>query len=101
MLNIGRLGRVGFGAAGISGSGGGYAFGDVSEKEALKVIQYAYERGIKVFDSAPIYGFGDSEMRLGLALKRALKQNREDLWLVSKSGVTWHPNKRVNINLAN
>ncbi len=82
-----------FGGAALSGEGGGYGFGDISESDAIELVRYAYESGIRVFDSAPIYGFGLSEKRLGLALKSM----RDDCILISKSGVSWHDNKRVNM----
>ena len=83
-----------FGGASISGEGGGYGFGDLSEADAISLLHYARERGFNVFDTAPIYGFGMSEQRIG----KAFKQNREDVFIVSKSGVTWHENKRVDMS---
>lgn len=79
-----------FGGAALSGEGGGYGFGAVSENEAQNLIKGAWEAGITVFDTAPIYGFGLSEERLGRYLpKEAL--------VITKSGVDWHDSKRVNM----
>ncbi len=86
--------RISFGAASISGEGGGYGFGPISEKDATQLIHYAVDKGLNVFDSAPIYGFGLSEKRLG----KALKSMREKVILTSKSGVSWHENGRVNMS---
>jgi aryl-alcohol dehydrogenase-like predicted oxidoreductase len=88
-----QVSEIGFGAASISGEGGGYGFGDISEDDAINLVQYGYERGINLFDTAPIYGFGLSEKRLGLALKAI----REKVFIISKSGVDWHDTKRVNM----
>jgi myo-inositol catabolism protein IolS len=82
-----------FGGAAISGEGGGYGFGDISEGAAIDLLKEAYELGMRIFDSAPIYGFGLSEVRMG----KAFKDMREKVFLVSKSGVTWHENKRVDM----
>lgn len=82
-----------FGGASISGEGGGYGFGDIDESAAISLLSEAFEGGITVYDSAPIYGFGLSEKRMGAAFKN----KREDVYLVSKSGVSWHENKRVNM----
>ncbi len=82
-----------FGGAAISGEGGGYGFGDISENDSIELLQYAFEKGVRVFDSAPIYGFGMSEERMG----KGLKEVREDCILISKSGVDWHPSSRVNM----
>ncbi len=82
-----------FGGAAISGEGGGYGFGDISESESIELLQEAYYLGLRIFDTAPIYGFGLSEKRMG----KAFKKMRENVFLVSKSGVTWHENKRVDM----
>nr|BDT29116.1 aldo/keto reductase [Bacteriovorax sp. HI3] len=84
---------IAFGGAAISGEGGGYGFGEISEGESIDLLHQAYEGGIRIFDTAPIYGFGLSEVRMG----KAFKNMREKVFLVSKSGVTWHENKRVDM----
>ena len=84
---------LGFGGAAISGEGGGYGFGEVSEIDALKLLNLAFEQGIKVYDTAPIYGFTLSEKRIG----KAFRHNRDEVFIISKSGVTWHSTKRVNM----
>lgn len=86
--------KVGFGGASVSGEGAGYGFGDISETNAIDLIHYAFERGIRIFDTAPIYGFGTSEERIG----KAFKSNRDKVFIISKSGVTWHPNMRVDMS---
>lgn len=83
-----------FGGAAISGEGGGYGFGDVTENDSIDLLLAAYDQGIRIFDTAPIYGFGLSEIRMG----KALKKMREDVFIISKSGVTWHENRRVDMN---
>ncbi len=89
-----KLGNLGFGAAAISGDEGGYSFGAISEEDARSLVRQAYERGIKLFDTAPIYGFGESERRLGKTFRPS---ERERVFFISKSGVTWHQNRRVNM----
>lgn len=84
---------IAFGGAAISGEGGGYGFGEISEGESLELLHQAFDGGIRIFDTAPIYGFGLSEVRMG----KAFKNMREKVFLVSKSGVTWHENKRVDM----
>lgn len=56
--------RIGFGASGI-----GTLYRDVSETEARATLEAAYENGIRYFDSAPLYGHGLSELRLGAFLR--------------------------------
>lgn len=83
-----------FGGASISGEGGGYGFGDISESSAIDLLLSAYDQKIKIYDTAPIYGFGESERRMG----KAFKAIREEVFLISKSGVTWHDNRRVDMS---
>jgi D-threo-aldose 1-dehydrogenase len=55
--------RLGFGTAEIGG-----LFRPVSDADAAKVLDHAWSLGIRYFDTAPLYGQGDSERRLGALL---------------------------------
>ncbi|NID06709.1 aldo/keto reductase [Luteibacter jiangsuensis] len=46
----------------------GNLYGEVDEAEAARAIGHAWEGGIRHFDTAPYYGFGLSESRLGHVL---------------------------------
>ena len=94
LLDI-EISAVGFGAASISGEGGGYGFGDISDQEAIDLVHCAQDMGINLFDTAPIYGFGLSEQRLGKALQGA---RRDDAFIVSKCGIAWDDARRVRID---
>jgi len=87
---------IGFGGGAISGEGKGYGFGAISEKDSINLLSEALEKGIKIFDTAPIYGFGTSEQRLGKAFAKC----REEVFICSKGGVTWDSNKRVDIDIS-
>lgn len=56
--------RLGFGAAAMAG-----LYQAVPEDRAMASVRAAYDAGVRYFDTAPHYGFGLSEMRLGLALR--------------------------------
>jgi aryl-alcohol dehydrogenase-like predicted oxidoreductase len=86
------LKNIGFGGAGLSSGGGGYGFGKIEGE--IDLVHEAVDVGIEIFDTAPIYGFNQSEITLGIALKNL----REKVKIVSKSGVTWHPNMRVDMS---
>jgi D-threo-aldose 1-dehydrogenase len=58
-----ELPRFGMGTAGI-----GNLYAPVSDAEAQATIATAWEGGIRYFDTAPFYGFGLAETRLGAAL---------------------------------
>ncbi|MGH2602674.1 MAG: aldo/keto reductase, partial [Dehalococcoidia bacterium] len=55
--------RLGLGTVAIGG-----LFGTVTEEEAHALIRRSYELGLRLFDTAPIYGFGLAESRLGQVL---------------------------------
>ncbi|MCV9963280.1 aldo/keto reductase [Pararhizobium sp. BT-229] len=61
---IGFASRLGFGASGI-----GTLYRDVTESAARDVLATAYEAGLRYFDTAPLYGHGLSELRLGQYLR--------------------------------
>lgn len=56
-------GPLGFGAAPL-----GNMFRDIPETEALATVEAAWAQGTRLFDTAPFYGAGLSESRLGQAL---------------------------------
>lgn len=87
--------RIGFGGASISGEGRGYGFGSIDASDAETLIHSAIDFGISLFDLAPIYGFGVAEERVGQAIRGA---TRDKVRLVTKGGVTWDQNQRVDIN---
>ena len=51
----------------------------MSEKEAMAIVQKALDLGVNFFDTAPNYGNGTSELRLGKVLKNV---EREKLSLI-------------------
>lgn len=89
-----KLSSICFGGASISGEGKGYGFGSISERDSIDLVLKSYDQGINFFDTAPIYGFNESERRLSLALNNI----RENVTIVSKCGVDWHTNGRVNMS---
>jgi D-threo-aldose 1-dehydrogenase len=60
-----RAGPLGFGAAPL-----GNMFRDIPEDEAEATVDAAWEAGTRYFDTAPFYGAGLSEIRLGKALSK-------------------------------
>ncbi len=73
-----RLPRTGLGTAPLGG-----LFEPVGDDTALATIELAWERGIRFFDTAPLYGRGLSEQRLGRFLA---EKPREDFVLATKVG---------------
>lgn len=71
-------GKLGFGTAPL-----GNMFRNIPEEEAMATVDAAWEAGIRYFDTAPFYGAGLAEIRLGQALA---KRNRDDYLLSTKVG---------------
>lgn len=69
---------LGTGQIGSRPWGYGIRFGN---EDIIKVIRYAIELGINVFDTAETYGYGKSEVLLGKALN---SYDRDDFVIVSK-----------------
>jgi D-threo-aldose 1-dehydrogenase len=61
---IGFASPIGFGASGL-----GTLYRDVSDEQAQNTLIAAYESGMRYFDTAPFYGYGKSELRLGRFLR--------------------------------
>jgi D-threo-aldose 1-dehydrogenase len=73
-----RVSRLGFGTAEIGG-----LYRPVDQADAIAVLRRAWELGIRYFDTAPLYGYGNSERRLGLALS---DRPRHELVVSTKVG---------------
>ena len=56
------------GAWGLGGAAIGNLYRPVSEADAFETVRAAFDAGVRYFDTAPHYGFGLSEKRLGAAL---------------------------------
>jgi D-threo-aldose 1-dehydrogenase len=70
--------RFGLGTAPLAG-----LFEAVEEAQALQVIEHAWDAGIRFFDTAPLYGHGLAEIRLGRFLRG---KPRDEFVLCSKVG---------------
>ena len=64
---LGSVSRIGLGLW----QAGGRLWGRSEEEELIGVVEEAVSRGISLFDTAEIYGWGRSERLLGEALRRA------------------------------
>ncbi|WP_299141141.1 aldo/keto reductase [uncultured Tateyamaria sp.] len=94
-----KFGRVdlevtafGFGTAPI-----GNIFREIDEATSDAMIQTAWDRGLRYFDTAPMYGHGLAELRTGQSLRW---KDRDDFVLSSKVGRRLVPAKRSSIDFA-
>ncbi|WP_336774835.1 aldo/keto reductase [Paenibacillus sp. MMO-58] len=83
---------IGFGAWAAGRNG----WGVVEEKEIRQAIDKAIDLGITFFDTAPVYGFGESERVLG----KALKSVRDKVIIATKCGLVWDDRYQVDIDLS-
>ncbi|MHB0800415.1 aldo/keto reductase [Bacillus thuringiensis] len=71
-------GTLGFGTAPL-----GNMYRNIPEEEAIATVDAAWDNGVRYFDTAPLYGSGLAEIRLGDALS---KRNRDEYFLSTKVG---------------
>jgi aryl-alcohol dehydrogenase-like predicted oxidoreductase len=60
------------------------------ENEAIALLEFAFELGVRYFDTAPSYGDGVSEQRLGRFLKSLAPADRERVTAATKFGEHWN-----------
>ena len=77
-----RISRLGLGCSRI-----GSFNNPLPDRDALRLVQSALDMGVRVLDTANVYGQGDSERLIG----RALKGRRDDAFVVTKCGMSYSP----------
>jgi aryl-alcohol dehydrogenase-like predicted oxidoreductase len=63
-------------------------WGGTDEKESIRTIHAALDKGINLIDTAPVYGFGVSEEIVGKAIEE--RGHREKVFIATKVGLEWH-----------
>ncbi|PCJ70576.1 MAG: pyridoxal 4-dehydrogenase [Rhodobiaceae bacterium] len=98
--------RIGEAGANVSSLGLGCAplgnlYRAITDTNATSLLAKAWQGGIRYFDTAPLYGFGLSERRLGQFLKQ---HPREEFAVSTKVGrrltknIGWHPQREFFID---
>lgn len=64
---------------------GGWFWGGSEEKESIKAIETAINLGMTTIDTAPVYGFGQSEEFVG----KAIKGKPDKVEILTKFGLRW------------
>ena len=70
---------------------GGWMWGGTDEVESIASIRAAFEHGINIVDTAPVYGFGRSEEIVGKAIAEG--RLRADVLIATKAGLQWDGGK--------
>ncbi|WP_026442698.1 aldo/keto reductase [Pseudacidobacterium ailaaui] len=84
LLNNQPVSRIGLGTWAIGGS----EWGDVPEKDAIATCLTALDCGIRLIDTAPIYGHGRAEEIVGKAIRQHGK--RDTFYVATKAGLEWN-----------
>ncbi len=79
--------HLGFGSAGITGLR--------SYRQAIRLLDTAFECGIRHFDTAPLYGQGYSEKIVGTFIKN----KRHQITVVTKFGLGLAPDRKIPVQL--
>ncbi len=75
---------------------GGWMWGGSEQSESITTIRSAVDLGINFIDTAPVYGFGQSEEIVGKALKGAVPRDR--VVIATKAGLEWTEGGKVYRN---
>ncbi len=70
---------------------GGWMWGGTDEVESIATIRAAFDHGINIVDTAPVYGFGRSEEIVGKAIEGG--RLRSDVLIATKAGLQWDGGK--------
>jgi aryl-alcohol dehydrogenase-like predicted oxidoreductase len=70
---------------------GGWMWGGTDEAESIATIRAAFDHGINIVDTAPVYGFGRSEEIVGKAIEGG--RLRSDVLIATKVGLQWDGGK--------
>lgn len=81
-----EVSRIGLGTWAI----GGWMWGGSEERESIDTIIRAFDLGINLIDTAPVYGFGRSEEIVGKAIARI--NARHDMTISTKCSLEWKNN---------
>ncbi|MEC1615024.1 aldo/keto reductase [Bacillus mojavensis] len=82
-----KVSRIGLGTWAI----GGTMWGGTDEKTSIETIRSALDKGITLIDTAPAYGFGQSEEIVGKAIKQ--HGARDQVVLATKTALDWKNNQ--------
>lgn len=67
-----------------------------TDESSIAAIKTAIDLGVNFFDTAPVYGFGSSEILLG----KAIKGSRDKIIIASKCGLIWDDNRQIKNELS-
>ena len=83
-MNKRQLGKtdINLTAIGFGGAPLGNLFENLDERNCYDILEKSYEKGINIYDTSPLYGYGLSEHRLGNFLKTV---DEDSYFFINKS----------------
>ena len=96
-MNKRQLGKtdINLTAIGFGGAPLGNLFENLDDRNCYDILEKSYEKGINIYDTSPLYGYGLSEHRLGNFLKTV---DEDSYFLSTKVGRYLTPAKKDNID---
>ena len=73
---------------GLGGAPMGGFRATISDAEAAALVETAWQDGVRYYDTSPFYGYGRSELRMGMGLR---EKPRDEYVLSTKIGRILHP----------
>ncbi|MGM0509105.1 MAG: aldo/keto reductase [Fusobacteriota bacterium] len=83
---------LGYGAWALGEDG----WNDFDKKESLETVELAFEKGVNFFDTAPVYGFGKAEKKLGELFSGV----RSEVIFATKCGLLWNDRKEIRHDIS-
>lgn len=84
-----QVSRLGLGSAAL-----GFLYEEVETQQAMDTISFAVEQGVRLFDTAALYGAGLAERRFGMVLPNI---QRDKLTVATKIGYDFNPDGSSNM----
>ena len=93
-MNKRQLGKtdINLTAIGFGGAPLGNLFENLDERNYYDILEKSYEKGINIYDTSPLYGYGLSEHRLGNFLKTV---DEDSYFLSTKVVDILHQQKKI------
>ena len=89
--------RIGLGAWAIGGGDWQGGWGPQDDRDSIRTIRHAVERGVNWIDTAPAYGLGHAEEVVGRAIANLPEDERPLVF--TKCGLVWRPGETTVSNV--
>lgn len=91
-----EISPIGVGAWAMGGGGWAFGWGPQEDRESIKAIHAALDRGVNWIDTAAVYGLGHSEEVVGRALS---SYGSERPYVFTKCSMVWNDKREISNSL--